>query len=329
MSARLSLLLAPLVLAAPMSLLSPATLEAQSFEGIVRQRTVEIGEDALADVLYPEDVEEPEFDTEEEWLAWTANRVFAIQVQDFVSDGSAELVETTVWIKRDRFRAALGDGSDMYMIYEGNTAEMIMVNPVERWYVRMSQEAIDEVTEAAMEEAEAMAAEMGIDLEEMQRMAAEMAADMEEDMEMGGDMEGMHAAPAQIRDLGDTRTIAGIRAVGREVVTSGEVVRAWCATENPPFADALEKMIEQMGFDEDEEDEYMGLGGPAGEDLACEDRIPLLVQTFSMYDGFGGASYSIEEMISIEPSSVDDEKFEIPDGFEERDLSALWGIGGD
>lgn len=327
MSARLSWLLTPLVLAAPMSLLSPATLEAQSFEGIVRQRTVEIGEDALGDVLYAEDVEEPELDTEEEWLAWTANRVFAIEVQDFVSNGSADLSETTVWIKQDRFRADLDDGSDMYMIYEGNTAEMIMVNPVERWYVRMSQEAIDEMTEAAMKEAEAMAAEMGIDLEEMQRMAAEMG----NDMEMGDDMAGMHAPAPQIRDLGDTRTIAGIRAVGREVVTSGEVVRAWCASENPPFADALQKMIEQMGFgeDEDEEDEYMGLGGPAGEDLACEDRIPLLVQTLSMYDSFGGASYSIQEMISIEPSSVDDGKFEIPDGFEERDLSALWGIGGD
>lgn len=308
-------------LSAALSLvLIPAALTAQSFEGVVRHRSIEVDEDVLAELLYPDDLEEPDFDDEADWLAWTAKRLFSVPVAGLVSDGSADVTETTTWVKGDRFRADVsGTGDGMYTIYDAG--EMFLVQPAEQWYVRMSREEIDAATEAAMAEAEAMAAEMGVDLEEMRRMAEEMGSEE-------AYMEGMDAPAPRIRDLGDVRTVAGLRAVGREVVTSDEVVHAWCAEESPPFADALSEMIEQLGFQEEEEDD-MGFGGPAAEDLACEDRMPMFVQSFVAWGGSMGAGiYSIDEVVAIERTSVDDAKFEIPAGFEERSLSDLWGVRG-
>ena len=73
------------------SLAAPVVLGAQSFEGVVRQRTVEIDEDRLMEMMYDEDREEPEFDSEEEWVAWTAAALFDIPISELIADGSADV----------------------------------------------------------------------------------------------------------------------------------------------------------------------------------------------------------------------------------------------
>ena len=294
---------------------APVALTGQSFEGVIRQRTIEVGENELVELmddLYAPDQDEPDFDSEEEWIAYVASRLFDVPIERFVADRLGEVTEVTTWVKGNRFRSDISAVSELgYTILDGESGEMFMVNPDERWYVRMSKEEMDAMVEDAMRQ---MAAEMGIDLEEMRRMTEEM----EMEMDMG-------AAPSRIRDLGETRQVAGMRGAGREAVSSEEAVRAWCAVQNPDFADALATFAEQMGFDEDDmEDE----GGPALEDLACEDKLPLLVQTYMPYGGMGGGSYSIDEYVSFEETSVDDDVFEIPDGYEEKSMSDLWGVGG-
>ena len=42
--------------------------------------------------------------------------------------------------------------------------------------------------------------------------------------------------------------------------------------------------------------------------------------------GMGGM-YSLEELVSIEETSVPDAAFEVPAGFTKKSLSELWGIG--
>jgi hypothetical protein len=292
--------------------LVPGSLAPQSFEGIIRQRTVAVEEDGLMDVLYPEDLEEPDFDSQEEWLRWTASRLFAIPLDQFLSDGYAEVTETTTWVKGSRFRANESGFSEQgYTILDGESGEMFMVNPEERWYVRTSREEIDAATGAALRQAEEMAAQMGVDLEEMQRMAEEM----------GLGEEGEEEFPSTVRDLGESVTIAGIRAFGREVVSEEEITHAWCAEENPAFVATLMKMVEQLGFDE-EDREMVG-----GAELACGEQLPLRVQTYSL-GSFMGEGYSVEEFLSVEQAPVDGDLFEIPEGYTEKSLQDLWGVGG-
>jgi hypothetical protein len=290
--------------------LAPGSLAPQSFEGIIRQRTVEVEEDALMDVLYPEDLEEPEFDTQEEWLRWTAARLFAIPLDRFVSDGYAEVTESTTWVKGNRFRANESGFSEQgYTIVDGESGKMFIVNPEERWYVRTSREELDAAMGDAVRQAEEMAAQMGVDLEEMQRMADEMG--------MGGEEE----LPTTVGDLEGSRTIAGIRAFGREVVSEEEITHAWCAQDNPAFVETLMNVVEQLGFDE-EDQEMVG-----GAELACGEQLPLRVQTYSL-GNYMGEGYSVEEFLSVERTSVDDDLFEIPAGYTERSLQDLWGGGG-
>ena len=98
----------------------------------------------------------------------------------------------------------------------------------------------------------------------MQSMADEMGMGDEEEL------------PTTVRDLEGSMTIAGIRAFGREVVSEEEITHAWCAQDNPAFVETLMNVVEQLGFDE-EDQEMVG-----GAELACGEQLPLRVQTVAL-----------------------------------------------
>lgn len=301
-----------MVTALALALLTP-TLAAQSFEGVIRQRTIEVEEDLLFELM--DDENEPDFDSEEEWLVYAAQRLFAIPTDRLVNQG-ASVMEMDTWVKGRRFRVSgwdeMGSG---YMVYDGDSRTSYMVNVDERWFIRISRDDVDAATKDAERMAEEMAERMGLDLKELERQAKE--AEAEEGWEDWDEEE----IRTTVRDLDGTRTVAGMQASGRLAVTAEMVAQGWCADDGMGFMEAFKQLAADMGVDEDEWEE----DGPAPEDLVCGDRMPLLMQVFELYGGFGGGSYTVEELVALDETPVDDDMFEIPAEFEERTLSDIWG----
>jgi hypothetical protein len=76
------------------------------------------------------------------------------------------------------------------------------------------------------------------------------------------------------------------------------------------------------GFDEEDEEEYGYDAGPSAEELLCEGKVPVRIQLFSA--GGWGQTYTVEEIVAIEPTSVSDDRFEVPSDYTERKLSDMW-----
>ena len=71
-----------------------------------------------------------------------------------------------------------------------------------------------------------------------------------------------------------------------------------------------------------EEDE-LPAEGPIVEDLLCESGLPILAQVVRLGD-WGGISYSLHEILSIEETSLPDDLFEVPAGFAKKSMMEMW-----
>jgi len=302
-----------------LSLSLPHGLAAQTFEGVVKQRNVTVEGEALFNIMYGGEEEEPEFDSEAEWLRYAANKLFQVPIAQFRQEGmeGVEVEELTMQIKGTKIRLDSGPDAGWFMIYDVGGGQVWMVNPAGQYYVSYSMDEMAAAAEAAAKEAEEAMAAMGIDVEEMQRQAAEYeAGEMEAEDDMGG-------APPTVKNLERTETINGFRASAFEAMVGDQVGLGWCAEDQQGLQATMKKIGEMAGAMEEEEDE----GSDASvEDLLCEDRVPVRIQTFSLSMGMGGM-YSLDEVVSIEETSVSDDVFQVPSGYTKKSLSELWGIG--
>lgn len=310
-----------------LSLALPVTLGGQSFEGTVRQRIITVEGEALFEVLYEGEEEEPEFESEAEWLRYTANRLFQIPEARFTSGAGegVEVQEITLQIKGTKVRLDGGSPTEGYMIYDVGAGQVWVVNPAGRYYVSYSMEEVEAAAGAAAEEAEEAMAAMGIDVEEMRRQAAEYeGGELDEDFGMDEDY-GMEGVAPTVKSLGRTETVNGFQASAFEAMVGDQVGIGWCAEDLHEVEATMKKLGTMAGAVEEEE--AYGEDEVAVEDLLCEEAVPVRVQSYSPSMGMSGM-YTIDEVISIQEERLPDELFEAPEGFEKKSLDELWGIGG-
>ncbi|HSG50140.1 MAG TPA: hypothetical protein VLA43_20105 [Longimicrobiales bacterium] len=279
--------------------LLPASATAQRFEGVVRQRTIEVDEQGLFDVLYDENVEEPDFDSEEAWLRYTADRLFAIPPERWIGGEDAMTEEATLHVKGDRIRSDIsGPEGKMTFILNGATGQVWIVNHAGRFYITYSMEEMEAATERMLEE-------MGIDPEEAREMDALMNQD--------------GSGPLTVRATGESRDLNGFRAAEYEASGVGRYARGWCATDDAGLRRAMEGLMGGLSMMEDEDED-----SPGGGDLAtevCGERVPVQVQAFT--SGYSN-SYRFEEILGLEQTAVSDDLFRVPEGYAQRRLEDIW-----
>ena len=289
-------------------MLAPSLIQAQDFEGVNQGRTISI-EDMVLDDLINQLMEEmyadEEMDEEEEWseeaemeeMRKVVGQIFSIPMDRLMAmarSGDAELMDMTVYIKGSKMRADMKqEGSPFsYMISDVNSGVVMMVNEPGRYYVKWDAGEMQEQLKS-----------MGID-------PSEMAQD---------DMES--AERPQLRAVGETMDISGMRCTAYEVMDDSGFTRAWVTAEHKALQKTITGLTKSFAamFGEDEDSEF------DADELLWEKGMP--VRTQRIYGGtmMGFTSYEVQDIISVEPKSLSSDMFEIPADYTEKSLQDLWG----
>ena len=298
----------------------PSWTSAQSFEGTVTQRTIEVDEQALFD-LFLSEADEPDFETEEDWIRYTARRLFESPLGELHKTDGVQVQEFTLWVKGSKARFDQGGmGEDTYTIIDAKSRTTWMVIPSQRSYIEISAEDVESATGDAERMAEEMMKKMGIDPEDLEQYDEEYDEEYDdEDYQEEGVFTGFKP---EVRPLGSTKDVNGFFVTGQEAVAGFEIAVGWCAEDGQGLVGTMESLAALSGFDEEEEDEFGPDEGPSAQDLLCEGKLPVRVQIFSAAGW--GQTYTVDEILAIEKTSVPDDRFLIPAGFAEKKLSDFW-----
>jgi hypothetical protein len=288
--------------------LAPSAMMAQDFEGVIQERTISIEDMALDDLvnqLMEEMYADQEMDEEEEWteeaeieeMRKVAAQIFSIpmdRLMDMARSGDAELMDMTLYIKGSKMRADVKEeGSPFsYMISDVNSGVVMMVNEPGRYYVKWDAGEMQERLKS-----------MGID-------PSEMAND---------DMES--AERPQLREVGETMDINGMRCTAYEVMHDGGFARAWVTAEHKALQKTITALTESFSamIGEDEDSEF------DADELFWEKGMPVRTQRMSGGTMMGFSTYEVQDIISIESKSLSSDMFEVPAGYAEKSLQDLWG----
>jgi hypothetical protein len=113
-----------------------------------------------------------------------------------------------------------------------------------------------------------------------------------------------------VRPLNKTMVVNGLEATAYEAVAGDNVVRAWLTQGYPSLTRLLEELANTIPMPtETAEDRILGL---------AQLGAPVLVQLVDM-DGKKIDHYEVQEIISVNPRSVDSALFEIPASFKRDD----------
>ncbi len=258
----------------------PHLLAAQEFEGMVKSRSVVVGQDALyqrlGDDLYGEESEA------------VAEKLFAVPVEQLLNGDDAEIEEQVVYFKSGKLRAETSspDGP-MYVIVDYSEGTTLLVFPATRSYMRMTRQDMEE----AQERAQGMMAQLGI--------------------KPGEDGEDEDASKPQVRALGQTAVVNGVETRAYQVSGEYEVVRGWCAADRMGLLGTLRHLTAQLAMMAGEEPD--AATSEIGE-LLFEYGIPIRTQTLSM-DEF---EYRVEDVLEIAQQRVPDSLFQVPPGYTEQ-----------
>lgn len=288
--------------------LAPSVIQAQDFEGVIQERTISIDDMALDDLinqLMEEMYAEQEMNEEEEWteeaemeeMRKVVGQIFSIPMDRLVAmtqSGDAELMDMTLYIKGSKMRADVEqEGSPFsYMISDVNSGTVMMVSEPGRYYVKW-------------------------DAGEMQEQMKSVGIDSSE---MAQDDTGSAERP-ELREVGETMDISGMRCTAYEVIQDDGITRAWVTAEHK----ALQKTITALNqsfstmFGEDEDSES------DADELFWETGLPVRTQRISGGMMMGFTSYEVQDIISVESKSLSSDMFEVPAGFSEKSLQDLWG----
>lgn len=288
--------------------LAPLSLAAQGFEGVVRQRTLQVDEMGVSEVLWGDGQEDPDFESEEDWVRHIANRLFETPVERWLEGvEGVSYEEMTVYMKGHMamYEGAGSEGA-LSIIMDGSSGRVWMVNHEERSYVTFTPEEMQAATNE-------MLARMGIDPEEAAERVDALAERMGEAPEV----------PVTVRALGRSTRLNGFAVSAYEAVGGGDVAVAWCADDDAGIRRTMEEVFKGMAAwqDEDEEEDWM----PAGPDLENEVCGEGLAIQTHLYVPDSTEPYMVDELLSVERESVADERFQVPEGYQRRELSDLWG----
>ncbi len=275
----------------------PSFLKAQSFEGTIKQKSIQVSVWALQDLLWSEngeDEDEPSYDTEAEYNAAQARKLFELpmdRIETMAASGDADIARSTIYVKGSRIRIAGEGEGEAYMVYDLESGTYRLVNPQERTYLEYSRAEMEE----QQREAEEMMAGLGVDMAEIEDEFGD---------ELGGE--------PTVEALGTTAEINGYQTTGYEARSADRIGRGWCAKDESELVKSFEALAAQAISEEDE--------GTDIEDLLCEGQLPILVQVFDVY----AEMYDVTEIVAIDRSAVSDELFEIPAGYQRVSMQDMW-----
>ena len=300
------------------ALAPPCISSAQSFEGTMTQRTIEVGEQALFDLFLAEG-DEPEFEDEGDWIRYTAKRLFDSPLDQLENADGVDIQKVTMWVKGSKIRYGLSQmGEDTYVIVDAASQTTWMVSPSLRSFVKFTTADVESAAEDAAKLAEDMMAKMGIDPDELEQYEEEVGEEeYEEEYEEEGFFTGFEPG---VRALERTEEVNGFTAAAHEAVTGYEIAVGWCADDGLGLLGTMEALATLAGFDEEDEDEWDT--GPSALDLLCEGKVPVRIQLFSA--GAWGQTYTVEEIVAIEQTPVSDDRFQVPSDYTEKKLSDMW-----
>ncbi|HSG81996.1 MAG TPA: DUF4412 domain-containing protein [Gemmatimonadota bacterium] len=272
-----------------LSFAAPGLAVAQGFEGKIEQREILVSEYGLSELLYSED--------EEEAAELSPDNVFSIPVERILAlsgelgEEAVEITELTYYVTAGKMRVE--SASDMmpgHMIMDFESGVFQMVVPMQKMYMEITKE----------------------DMEELQ----EQYPDMSESDEP--------SAKPQIRSLGTSKEINGMRCEGFEIVKGETVSNVWVSSDLKDVVTAFQSFVDRMevfGM-EDEDDEELEVF-----ELMKEHGFPVLEQTLNNFGWEMG--YEISEIISVERSDVPADLFVIPSDYQRRSfMEMMGGLGG-
>lgn len=225
------------------ALAMPALLEAQSFEGRIRQRQIVVSMEALYPVLNLDEGAEP---------AEIAARTFDIPLADLLAltgeseEGTVEISELTFYVGKNKMRvdteAALMPG---YMVMDFESGALRMVMPVQKMYLEITGEDVRRLQDR-----------------------------------FGEQLDGGEAQEAEIIPLGRTREINGMNCEAYEIRRGTTISRTWVSAELRDVVTAFVGFMERMEAfgmaEEDGEDLQVFV-------LMQEHGFPVLEQTLYDY----------------------------------------------
>jgi len=168
-----------------------------------------------------------------------------------------------------------------YAILDFGAGSFSLVNPAERLVLEMTREDFEQMKEILGEE----------------------------------EMAEPRTAP-QVRPLGRTKQISGMRCVAFEIRSEEETIIAWVTKDLSDLVEVfreLESRMRSMGmFAEDDEGTEVFM-------LLADHGFPVVQQTLTRYP-WGEYSYDISAVISVERRRLADDMFAIPEGYERRSI---------
>ena len=283
----------------------PLPVLAQTFEGVIKQRSLDLQDESLYDLVYAGADDEPEFDGQADWFRYVAAKLFDVPIDELPGEDAAEI---TVHIRGHMLRYDQGFGPG-YVITDLSTGTTRLVDPSSRSYVEITAEdtkAAAGAAEAAARQAEEMMGSMGLD------PANPDAADEE----------GVHFAP-KTQALGLTETVNGFSATAYAAEAGSEIGRGWCTESQQGVREALEHLGDQVSSFGGEEDAPSDSDGPVVEDLICKTGLPVRTQILR-FGEWGGLAYSVTEILSVERTPQSDDVFAVPAGFTKKSMRDMW-----
>jgi hypothetical protein len=241
------------------------SVDAQTFEGILRQRTISVSLEALADRGY--DVSEALFDV-------PVDELLSLR-SEFEAMGAMTMTESDVLLRGMQLRMDASDEDGPGYVIVDLEAEVTR-------FVRPGEGAYIEVTAADMAQAASLS---------------------------GG---GSEEEGPEMMETGLTRTINGMRATAFDFESYDSFSRVWISTDDPGLVEAFRALEE--GF------ATMSMGDPPDPSMIAAARgVPVLSQRL------GYEFYSVEEVLSVERTSVAADLFDVPQGLERMTMQELWG----
>lgn len=288
----------------------PHLVLAQTFEGVIKQRSLDLQDEALNDLVYAGSDDEPEFDGQADWFRYAAARLFKVPL-DELPGGDAEAL--TVHIRGPLVRYDQGSGPG-YVITDLSTGTTRLVDPSTRSYVEITAEdarAAAGAAQAAARKAEEMMGSIGLD---------PANADDEDTDRVD--------FPPKTRALGLTQTVNGFSAAAYEAEAGRGIGRGWCAEGQQGVREALQHLGDQVSAFGGNEDAPSDADGPVLEDLICKTGLPVRTQILRLGPA-GGLAYSVTEILSVERTPQSDDVFKVPAGFTKKSMRDIWGGGGE
>lgn len=296
--------LAGLVPLAVAALVVPG-LSAQDFEGVIQQRSISVSSEALYTVLNDAEIDDAILDGDDEqaYLRALTEVVFETPLERFTEMAAygedVTVEEMAIHVKGSRMSVEAGGGMGFdRFIVDAGTGTMWMVSSQRQMFVEWTQE----------------------DLEAMQRQSQESLAALGIDMDdLAGQADGPEAA-ATIAPLGRTEEVNGVTATAYRASSGDEIAVAWIRDDDPGIRESFRLLSERMAAMGGDGESG---GGPSVSDLFWQEGTPVRTQTLQAAWG-NLQGYDVEDILSVERTSVADDLFEVPAGFEKKSLQDLY-----